>query len=504
MITFEQDNTFEVGDLMRCQTFTNGHLKSYWVEITGVSGNSVVIPTTEFDGSLPEAGDECVLMGSTANPKRRNLILISATEDGQPRIDVMDGVSAKNFTGCLRARLGNLDGITDDWFPVGNQPHGDGLYSDNAYLRGTFLLVTGEDIKTKFEIVEGKIESMIEAVRDDFVADKGYLSNPAFVSGMEKWDTSNEAVFFLVGNKWIWANNHILSKKGNSASIAKDDGRTVVRIINKYILQKNANLRSKPTFETNSDGKKEAVPVYLSFFYRCVKPGKLTIGFEGVNKTGFENFNSFEVEEDIAATTGYVQFNCDGLWNGTGDFKLSFTGEIYLYMLVMSTDKVEALTYKYRTFFEQSEKLIKISAQNFDKDGKVLAESGIVTTSLMTGLYAIDSEGRLKAFVGTGQEGVKIKADNIQFEGLVTANNNFRILEDGSIEARSGTFAGYIRTIFKDIKDSDAMEYGNAKYNMYAGVRLKIQNDLNLRVSNYSGIGITCQRRVYWSACRDM
>ncbi len=486
MITFEQDNTFEVGDLMRCQTFTNGHLKSYWVEITGVSGNSVVIPTTEFDGSLPEAGDECVLMGSTANPKRRNLILISATEDGQPRIDVMDGVSAKNFTGCLRARLGNLDGITDDWFPVGNQPHGDGLYSDNAYLRGTFLLVTGEDIKTKFEIVEGKIESMIEAVRDDFVADKGYLSNPAFVSGMEKWDTSNEAVFFLVGNKWIWANNHILSKKGNSASIAKDDGRTVVRIINKYILQKNANLRSKPTFETNSDGKKEAVPVYLSFFYRCVKPGKLTIGFEGVNKTGFENFNSFEVEEDIAATTGYVQFNCDGLWNGTGDFKLSFTGEIYLYMLVMSTDKVEALTYKYRTFFEQSEKLIKISAQNFDKDGKVLAESGIVTTSLMTGLYAIDSEGRLKAFVGTGQEGVKIKADNIQFEGLVTANNNFRILEDGSIEARSGTFAGYIRTIFKDIKDSDAMEYGNAKYNMYAGVRLKIQNDLNLRVSNYS------------------
>lgn len=486
MITFEQDNTFEVGDLMRCQTFTNGHLKSYWVEITGVSGNSVVIPTTEFDGSLPEAGDECVLMGSTANPKRRNLILISATEDGQPRIDVMDGVSAKNFTGCLRARLGNLDGITDDWFPVGNQPHGDGLYSDNAYLRGTFLLVTGEDIKTKFEIVEGKIESMIEAVRDDFVADKGYLSNPAFVSGMEKWDTSNEAVFFLVGNKWIWANNHILSKKGNSASIAKDDGRTVVRIINKYILQKNANLRSKPTFETNSDGKKEAVPVYLSFFYRCVKPGKLTIGFECVNKTGFENFNSFEVEEDIAATTGYVQFNCDGLWNGTGDFKLSFTGEIYLYMLVMSTDKVEALTYKYRTFFEQSEKLIKISAQNFDKDGKVLAESGIVTTSLMTGLYAIDSEGRLKAFVGTGQEGVKIKADNIQFEGLVTANNNFRILEDGSIEARSGTFAGYIRTIFKDIKDSDAMEYGNAKYNMYAGVRLKIQNDLNLRVSNYS------------------
>lgn len=488
LINFEQVNEFVQGDLIRCQTFNGGIPKSYWVEVYDSDvQDGVEVLKSEFAGqSLPEVGDECVLMGNTNDKNRQNLILISATEDGQPRIDVLDGVHEKNFTGCLRTRLGNLDGITDDWFPADNQPHGNGLYSDNAYLRGTFLLVTGEDIKTKFEIVEGKFESMIEAVRDDFVADKGYLNNPAFASGMEKWDTANEAVFFLVGNKWIWANNNILSKKGNSASIAKDDGRTVVRIINKYILQKNANLRSKPTFEANSDGKKEALPVYLSFFYRCVKPGKLSIGFEGVDKTGFENFNSFEVEEDIAATSGYVQFNCDGLWNGTGDFKLSFTGEIYLYMLVMSTDKVEALTYKYRTLFEQSEKLIKIAAQNFDKDGNVLAESGILTTAQMTGLYAIDSDGRLRAFVGAGQEGVKIKADNIQFEGLVTANNNFRILEDGSIEARSGTFAGYIRTVFKSLEDSDAMEFGAAQYNMYAGVRFKIQNDLNLQVDNYT------------------
>lgn len=444
IITFEQENTFVTHDLMRCQTFTGGSLKSYWVEITGVNGGNVIIPESEFAGAIPMPGDECVLMGNTTDKNRQNLILISATEDGQPRIDVLDGVHDKNFTDCLRARLGNLDGITDDWFPADNQPHGNGLYSDNAYLRGTFLLVTGEDIKTKFEIVEGKIESMVEAVRNDFVIDKGYLSNPAFATGMEKWDTQNEAVFFLVGNKWIWANNNVLTRKGNCASVTKDDGRTVVRIVNKYILQKNTNLRSKPTFATNADGKKEALPVYLSFFYRCVKLGKLTVRFDNVDKSGFENFNSFEIEEDLAETTGYVQFNCDGLWNGTGDFRLSFTGEIYLYMLVMSTDKVEALTYKYRTLFEQSEKLIKIAAQNFDSDGKVLAESGILTTAQMTGLYAIDSEGNLRAFVGAGQGGVKIKADNIQLEGIVTANGNFKILEDGSIETINGKFTGEI------------------------------------------------------------
>ena len=444
IITFEQENTFVTHDLMRCQTFTGGSLKSYWVEITGVNGGNVIIPESEFAGAIPMPGDECVLMGNTTDKNRQNLILISATEDGQPRIDVLDGVHDKNFTDCLRARLGNLDGITDDRFPADNQPHGNGLYSDNAYLRGTFLLVTGEDIKTKFEIVEGKIESMVEAVRNDFVIDKGYLSNPAFTTGMEKWDTQNEAVFFLVGNKWIWANNNVLTRKGNCASVTKDDGRTVVRIVNKYILQKNANLRSKPTFETNADGKKEALPVYLSFFYRCVKPGKLTVKFDSVDKTGFENFNSFDIEEELVETTGYVQFNCDGLWNGTGDFRLSFTGEIYLYMLVMSTDKVEALTYKYRTLFEQSEKLIKIAAQNFDSDGKVLAESGILTTAQMIGLYAIDSDGNLQAFVGAGQDGVKIKADHIQLEGIVTANGNFKILEDGSIETINGKFTGEI------------------------------------------------------------
>lgn len=55
-----------------------------------------------------------------------------------------------------------------------------------------------------------------------------------------------------------------------------------------------------------------------------------------------------EVSEEIAATDGYVQYTCSGLWNGTGDFKLEFDGDIYLYMLVLSTDKIEALTYKYK------------------------------------------------------------------------------------------------------------------------------------------------------------
>ena len=496
LITFEQENMFVQHDLVRCQTFTGKDMRSYWVEVADVTEDGIVVAKEEFEGVEPKEGDECVLMGNTANTDRQNIVLISATEDGQPRVDVMDGVSGKTFDNALRARLGNLDGIKDDKFPADRQPKGNGLYADNAFLKGTFVLETGEDVKTRFEITEGKVQSAIDSVRNDFLSEKGYLNNPTFASGLEKWNSENETVFFLVGNKWVWANGAVLSKKGDGASVVTDIGRKVVRIRNKYIRQKHENLRFVPTFPTNSDGKKEALPVYLSFFYRCAKAGTLKIGFENVDKAGFADFDSLAVSEQIAVTDGYVQYTCSGLWNGTGDFKLEFDGDIYLYMLVLSTDKIEALTYKYKTLFEQSERLVKIAALNFNKDGKVLEGSEIITTAKYNALiserfdehgalkntaglitatdwetwlnsYAGDMEKKLdieafagmfasaveestdivkraevSAFVtkdenGKLESGVRISADQITLEGAVTMNEYFKVNADGSLDVKS-------------------------------------------------------------------
>lgn len=160
-----------------------------------------------------------------------------------------------------------------------------------------------------------------------------------------------------------------------------------------------------------------------------------------------------EVSEEIAATGGYVQYTCSGLWNGTGDFKLAFDGDIYLYMLVLSTDKIEALTYKYKTLFEQSERLVKISAAVYDKDERALQETGLMIQPEGTGIYIKDANGKL-ALIGVGVEEtdadgnkktvIKLTADNIKLEGLVTANGYFKVKEDGSIEAVNGTFRGNV------------------------------------------------------------
>lgn len=469
-ITFEQENEFAAHDLMRCAEFTGTSQRGYWVEISASDGEGVTVPVGEFGGVEPKEGDECVLMGNTADRLRQNLISIAATEDGQPRVDVLDGVCAKNFNDCLRVRLGNLDGISDSRFPADNQPHGNGLYGDNVYLMGTFVLTTGEDILTRFEITEGKIESAVEGLRKDFTEDRSYLDNASFGDGMNKWDTENEATFFLLGSKWIWANGAPLSDKRSYASVKTDGGRTTVYIRNKYILQKHENFRHIPEYnDTNGDGQKRPEAVYLSFFYRVAKAGRMTIKFEGLDKTGFENFNEFTYDGELDVTEGYQIFNHSGLWNGTGDFKLSFTGEIYLYMLVLSTDRAEALAYKYKTLFEQSEKLVKIAAANFDKDGNIIESSQIVTKADMNlissglfdengqlisgaglitkkdtaGLFAIDEDGNLKSFVGAGAEGVKIKASSISLEGVVTANSYFKILADGSFEANVGRIGGF-------------------------------------------------------------
>ena len=184
LLTFEMGCPFVAGDLVRCKVEGAAASKSYWVEIASVEGGVARVAASEFGDALPAVGDECVLMGSTSDPQRQGLILISATDDGQPRIDVMNGVSGKTLAGCLHARMGNLDGIADSWFPADDQPHGYGLYADNAYLRGRFLLTTGEDVLTKFEVMEGTIRSSVESMRNDFTTGQSFLNNPNFGSGM--------------------------------------------------------------------------------------------------------------------------------------------------------------------------------------------------------------------------------------------------------------------------------------------------------------------------------
>lgn len=440
LLSFEEDCGVVAGDLIRCAVFNGPTPKAYWVEVAAVDNGVAAVAVSEFGDTIPAVGDEVVLMGNSENPLRQGLISISATEDGQPRLDVLNGVADKTLDGCLHARLGCLDGIKDDWFPADGQPEGYGLYADNAFLRGRFLLTTGEDVATKFDIMEGMIQSSIETFRDG----SSILNNPDFADGMSYWETGNEIDVFSSGSQFLWLNGALLAKKGPYACVREDEEHAVMYIDNQYIKQRNTDFKTRLDYETGADGLCKPRAFKLTFLYKCVEAGTLDILFEGCDKTGFHSFDAFRANKELHPDDEYRMFECSGMWNGSGDFRLSFTGKILVYKLTLSVDEAEELAYTYRTLFEQTDRLVRIATESFDEHGNLINTTGLVSKKDVAGLYAIGSDGSLQSFVGASTEGVFIKAANIKLEGLVTANENFKILEDGSIASKNGSFTGTI------------------------------------------------------------
>ncbi len=174
-LVFEDGNPFVVGDLIRCQTFTGTNVKSYWVRVQNIDNGivKVSVPNEDWTNGTPAIGDELVLCGNDTDTTRQAAILISAAQEatGEPIISVLSGINSRSFANCLRTRLGYLGDITDN--DLGGQLSGYGLYGENVYLKGTFLLKNGN---TYVEIGE----SITAAVNNLEVGGRNLLVNSDF------------------------------------------------------------------------------------------------------------------------------------------------------------------------------------------------------------------------------------------------------------------------------------------------------------------------------------
>lgn len=105
-IQVEDEMSFVANDIVKCQTFS-GEQKNYWVIVSNVVNNEIVIPKSEFvNSSLPEVGDEMIQFGNTTDEKRQSAIYLHADEGGQPAIDVLFGINSKSFDGKTKIRVG--------------------------------------------------------------------------------------------------------------------------------------------------------------------------------------------------------------------------------------------------------------------------------------------------------------------------------------------------------------------------------------------------------------
>jgi hypothetical protein len=150
LVTIEDEMSFVAHDFIRCQDWTNGTLKGYWVEIAEIRKidgvDTIVIPVSEFTGGIgytdgmeavdpalsgmttPAVSDEIVQFGNSKDVNRQSAIYLHADEGGQPAIDILFGIKSKSFAGCMKIRMG------------GDIPGTDGLkgfYCENGMIKGT-------------------------------------------------------------------------------------------------------------------------------------------------------------------------------------------------------------------------------------------------------------------------------------------------------------------------------------------------------------------------------
>lgn len=513
-IYFEDINTFVEGDYMRCQVYTGADMKSYWVEVSSVDGGVVLVSKDEFApyNTLPQIGDDVFLCGSK-NVNRQNAIHISATEDGQPRISIYNGITTKSLAGCLRTQLGNLDNIDDDVL----KPQGDGLYSDNAYLKGEFVLKnTGESVETKFEVTEEGIKASVEQTQAEAIKGKTLLYNASFTKGLDGWLTSNTDSTYFSGTSLLFASGSMLAQSVSVSNEPIYDNVFFVNIKHGWIKQNNLYFVNKPEF----DSMKE-YPLFFSANIRCNKTGVLNVllvnielekatAFKGTCSRDYSEGDIFDVDlgngtawhlelaeeipegapfivvphrEDWAElynlgngtsvklydwwtveysntefaqqpchfvcskryepTIGFSSLDIENLsWNGQGDFYLSFSGDADFYGLTIFTDKTEV---RHKTFFEQSDRLIAFGAQALNNDGSIKEESGIVVQSGGAGLYARNEKGEQAKVAAYANGVVTLEGEYIQLKGDLTVDGNFKVREDGSIEARHANINGFIQ-----------------------------------------------------------
>ena len=161
VLGIEGDMQFVVDDFVRCQVFNGGQAKYYWVRVASVSGDSILVLKSEFaNGAVPAVGDDLVQMGNKTNTARQGVIYLTASEDGKPRISVLDGVNSTSTVGKNKVILGCLDGITDADFPADFQPSGYGLYAMNVFLKGIFVLRSGKSVESEFETVRNALTTL--------------------------------------------------------------------------------------------------------------------------------------------------------------------------------------------------------------------------------------------------------------------------------------------------------------------------------------------------------
>jgi hypothetical protein len=283
-------------------------------------------------------------MGNTSD-KDRQLVLILHNYNGAMVLSQFLNISLDNINTNYFFRLGKHS--VNSWK----------IYGEDVYFKGTFIDDQGRNLSDMVSLNQTTINTGLSSIRDEFGYDN-LLNNPHFISGLDCWLTRNTADFFTLKGKWILTNKTILSTKRDGAFVINEDGRNLLRIVNGFITQKNENLRRVVDLDD------KIIPYYVTviFSYKPVTSGTLSVNILKENLSiGYkEPTPSTKVITQLQASKDFGTFRASFLWNGTGDFQISYTGEIKMQALVLKVNEVKNLELKYKDIFENKDTLLQM------------------------------------------------------------------------------------------------------------------------------------------------
>lgn len=432
---------FVIGDQARSQTFNikpgvheNVSNTYYWRLVTSVGDNYIDLSKSDCDtgSAAPQAGDDIVQLGNRTDKTRQNAIVLAAYGNDTPSFRQYAGIDSYSLAGKEVTAFS----------PNGNKVTGD------------FILKTGVNILTQFKILEDLIYSEISKVLDEVQAKDNYLYNAAFASNTNGWETKNDVRFFTVNGKFLLVNGEFYSRKDAMAAIIRDGDRNVLRILSSGIKQSNADLANKPTYEEGEEPGK----FFISFRYKVATAGTLTIGFPGQN---------LHFTERLEPGEEYAMKEYSGAWDGTGDFELKFTGDIYVHSLALAENAFEDLYTKLSSEIKQTAESIRLEVKELSESNNQrfsqieqtaenlkLSVTKIEEDVTQLGLDINGVTDELKLYVkkdGLGSEinvaldNISVVSKNIYFTGDISANGNVSIQADGTIKAIGGEFSGELK-----------------------------------------------------------
>lgn len=410
-------NPFREGDILMVQQFQGDPtlendyqmVKSYELKVVEVAVGDLSdgenrldwLRFTNFVGNLSDIAkrDTLCRVDNPDNSTRSGIMKITTVDEfGTPYMDVIRGMKT-DPENCVKVRVGNMNGLVTPYF---GRLEGDGIYVENLYARGQFMLDTGENVKTKFEIVEGRLSSEMSSVRYELSEKDNCLTNASFSADTVGWVLGNDVSLFTVKERFMAVNDSFYAEKDKVTGIVEVSSRKALYINNSGVKQLNSYLKNKPDGQLEMpDGTKVWPSYYVSFMYMVKTAGTLTSGFSG---------QGLYVSKPLAITDTFVQEEFSGKWNGTGDFILNYTGEIYIYNVHMSTHPVEDLRLEMSTKFLQTDEKIGMYALKIDTLSGTVTDMGVeldnTTSTLSLYVTKTDSINQTVTSLGLKLDGV--------------------------------------------------------------------------------------------------